>query len=110
GNRWVIQYRPQLAEAFHRRKRPVWGSGRRDETDITVQGTWRSLSRAVDPHGPTMDLLHTEHRAKAAARRLLKQAIRRHGVPVTITLDGSDAHEAAIKGDNEAHGTTIVIR
>ena len=23
-NRWVIKYIPQLEEAFHRRKRPVW--------------------------------------------------------------------------------------
>jgi transposase-like protein len=23
-NRWVIKYRPQLEEQFHRRKRPVW--------------------------------------------------------------------------------------
>ena len=26
-NRWVITYSPQLEDAFHRRKRPVWISG-----------------------------------------------------------------------------------
>ena len=31
-NRWVIKYSPQLEEAFHRRKRPVWVSWRLDET------------------------------------------------------------------------------
>jgi putative transposase len=31
-------------------------------------------------------------------------------VPETITIDGSDAHEAAIKRDNEAHSTHIIIR
>ena len=25
-NRWVVKYSPQLEEAFHRRKRPVWVS------------------------------------------------------------------------------------
>jgi transposase-like protein len=30
--RWVVKYSPQLAEAFHRRKRPVWVSWRMDET------------------------------------------------------------------------------
>jgi putative transposase len=30
--RWVIKYSPQLEEAFHRRKRPVWVSWRMDET------------------------------------------------------------------------------
>jgi putative transposase len=33
-NRWVIKYSLQLEEAFHRRKRPVWGSWRMDETYI----------------------------------------------------------------------------
>ena len=45
-----------------------------------------------------------------AALRFLKKAIRRHGVPETITIDGSDANEAAIKRYNEAHGTHIIIR
>jgi hypothetical protein len=33
-NRWVVKYSPQLEEAFHRRKRPVWVSWRMDETYI----------------------------------------------------------------------------
>ena len=52
---------------------PVWGRGRRDATDMKGQGPWRSLARAVDKHGQTMDLLLTEPRDTAAARRLLKQ-------------------------------------
>jgi transposase-like protein len=40
----------------------------------------------------------------------LTQAIRRHGVPETITIDGSEANEAVIKRYNEAHGTHILIR
>ena len=32
--RWVVKYSPQLEEAFHRRKRPVWVSWRMDETYI----------------------------------------------------------------------------
>jgi transposase-like protein len=109
-NRWVIKYSPPLEEAFHRRKRPVWISWRMDETYIRVKGEWRSLSRAVDKHGQTIDLLLTEHRDTEAALRFLKKAIRRHGVPKTITIDGSEANEAAIKRDNEAHGTHIIIR
>jgi putative transposase len=33
-NRWVIIYSPQLEEAFHRRKRPVWRSWRLEETSV----------------------------------------------------------------------------
>jgi putative transposase len=31
-------------------------------------------------------------------------------VPETITIDGSEANAAAMRGHNEAHGTDIVIR
>ena len=109
-NPWVIKYSPQLEEAFHRRKRPVWVSWRMDETYIRFQGEWRYLYRAVDKHGQTIDFLLTEHRDKEAARRFLKQAIRRNRLPETITTDGSEANEAAIKNYNSEHGTTIVIR
>ncbi len=78
-----------------------------DETYIRVKGEWRYLYRAVDKHGQTIDFLLTEHRDTEAALRFLTQAIRRHGVPETITIDGSEANEAAIKRYNEAHGTAI---
>jgi putative transposase len=109
-NRWVIKYSPQLEEAFHRRKRPVWVSWRMDETYIKVKGEWRYLYRAVDKHGQTIDFLLAEHRDKEAALRFLTKAIRRNGVPETITIDGSDANEAAIRSYNQEHGTNIIIR
>ena len=109
-NRWVIKYSPQLEAAFHRRKRPVWVSWRMDEPYIKVQGEWRYLYRAVDKYGQTIDFLLTEQRDEEAALRFLKKAIRRHGVPEKITIDGSAAHEAASKSYNEAHGTAIAIR
>jgi putative transposase len=109
-NRWVLKYSPQLAEAFHRRKRPVWMSWRMDETYIRVKGEWRYLYRAVDKHGQTIDFLLTEQRDQEAVLRFLKKAIRRHGVPEKIPIDGSAANEAAIKRFNEEHGTAIEIR
>jgi putative transposase len=108
--RWVVKYSPQLEEAFHRRKRPVWVSWRMDETYIQVKGQWRYLYRAVDKTGQTIDFLLTEARDEQAAKRFLTKAIRRHGVPEKITIDGSAANEAAIKRYNEEHGTTIEIR
>src|SRR6266436_3664411 len=109
-NRWVIKYSPQLEEEFHRRKRPVWVSWRMDETYIKVKGEWRYLYRAVDKQGQTIDFLLTEQRDQEAALRFLKKAIRRHGVPEKITIDGSAANEAAIKSYNEGHSTAIEIR
>src|SRR5215471_18459447 len=108
--RGVVKYSPPLEEAFHRRKRPVWVGWRMDETYIKIKGQRSYLYRAVDKHGQTIDFLLTEHRDKEAALRFLKKAIRRHGVPEKITIDGSDANEAAIKSYNEKHGTAIAIR
>jgi putative transposase len=109
-NRWVLKYRPPLEATFHRLKRSVGRSWRMDETYFRVKGEWRYLYRAVDKQGQTIDFLLTERRDERAAMRFLIQAIRRHGVPETITIDGSDANAAAIRRYNEEHGTTIIIR
>jgi putative transposase len=45
-----------------------------------------------------------------AATRFLSKAIRCHGVPETMTIDGRAANKAAIESDNAEHGTTIAIR
>jgi putative transposase len=109
-NRWVVKYSPQLEAAFHRCKRSIWLSWRLDETYIRVKGEWKYLYRAVDKHGQTIDFLLTEQRDEPAATRFLIKAIRRHGVPETITIDGSEANAAAIRGYNAANGTAIIIR
>jgi putative transposase len=108
--RWVVKYSPLLEEAFHRRKRAVAVSWRMDETYIKIKGHWYDLYRAVDKQGQTIDFLLTKHRDERAAKRFLTKAIRRHGVPEKITLDGSAANAAAIQSYNEEHGTAIVIR
>ncbi len=109
-NRWVVTYSPQLEEEFHRRKRPVWGSWRMDETYIQVKGAWVYLYRAVDKFGKTIDVLLTKQRDTKAARRFLNKAMGRHGVPEKITIDGSDANASAITSSNEDHGTSLDIR
>src|SRR4029450_4278415 len=108
-NRWVVKYSPQLEEAFHRRKRPVWVSWRLDETYIKVKGAWRYLYRAVDKHGQTIDFLLTEQRDERAAKRFLTKAIRRHGVPAKITIDGSEANAAAIRNYTGGYGPAMFI-
>ena len=77
---------------------------------LKVKGEWHYLYRAVDKYGKTIDFVLTKQRDEQAAKRFLTQAIRRHGVPEKITIDGSAANEAAIKSYNEEHGTAIEIR
>lgn len=64
----------------------------------------------MDKTGQTIDFLLTEQRDERAAMRFLIKAIRRHGGPEKVTIDGSEANAAAIRGDNAEHGTTIIIR
>jgi putative transposase len=81
-----------------------------DETYIKVKGQWCYLYRAVDKAGQTIDFLLTEQRDEQAATRFLTKAIRRHGVPEMIPIDGSGANAAAIRGYHEMHGTAIISR
>jgi len=60
--------------------------------------------------GADPDTIATIHARRIRAKRFLTKAIRRHGVPEKITIDGSAANEAAIKSYNEEHGTAIEIR
>jgi putative transposase len=108
--RWVLKYAPALEAAFRQRKRPVGHSWWMDETSMKANGQWKYLYRAVDKAGHTIDFQLTEHRDDQAARRFLAQAIRCHGVPETITLDGSEANAATIRSYNDEHGTSIAIR
>lgn len=109
-NHGVRKYSPPLAAACHRRTHPVGMSWRLDETDSRVKGAWHSWYGAGETQGQTIALLLPAPRDQEAALRCLKQAMRRHGVPETITIAGSAANAAAIRGDNEAHGTAIIIR
>ena len=64
----------------------------------------------MDKAGQTIDFLLTEERDEQAAARFLTKSIRRHGAPETITIDGSEANAAAIRGYNKRHGTAIISR
>jgi len=70
----------------------------------------KPLYRTVNKTGQTIDFLLTGQRDERAALRFLTKAIRRHGVPEKVTIDGSEANAAAIRGYNQEHGTAIIIR
>ena len=95
-HRWAIKILPVLAAVFRRRKRPVGGSWRMDETYVKVAGHWKYLYRAVDRNGDTIDFLLTAKRDLAAARRFLERAINLHDTPEKITIDKSGSNTAAI--------------
>jgi transposase-like protein len=94
--RWVQRYVPEFEKRWHRYARPVGDSWRVDETYIKIKGNWVYLYRAVDKVGRTVDFLLSKRRDMAAAQRFFSQAIRQHGAPRVITLDGYAASHRAV--------------
>jgi putative transposase len=95
-HRWTVRYVPLLLERFNRRKRAVSKRWHVDETYIKVRGQWKYLYRAVDSNGDTVEFWFSERRNLAAAKRFLSQALKRHGRPERIVIDGSQTNREAI--------------
>ncbi|WP_409564989.1 IS6 family transposase [Microvirga sp.] len=95
-HRWTVHYAPLLLEQFNRRKRPVTDKWHVDETYIKVRGQWRYLYRAIDSNGDTVEFWFSERRNLAAAKRFLNRALKRHGRPERIVIDGSQTNREAI--------------
>jgi transposase-like protein len=95
-HRWVIRYSPELLERFNSRKRPVTGRWHVDETYIKVRGRWKYLYRAIDSNGDTVEFWFSERRNLTAAKRFLRKALKRHGRPQRIVIDGSQTNREAI--------------
>jgi transposase, IS6 family len=58
-----------------------------DETYVKVAGQWRYLYRAVDQYRQVIDVLLSEQRDTAAARRFFSRALRHGPLPVEVTTD-----------------------
>jgi IS6 family transposase len=56
-----------------------------DETHVKVAGWWRYLYRAVDQYSQVIQVLLSEHRDAAAARRFFTRALRYGPAPVEVT-------------------------
>jgi transposase-like protein len=95
-HRWVVRYSSELLERFNRRKRAVTGRWHIDETYIKIRGRWMYLYRAIDSNGDTVEFWFSEQRNLAAAKRFLSRALKRHGRPERIVIDGSQTNREAI--------------
>ena len=95
-SRWVVRYSPALFKRFNGRKRAVTGKWHVDETYIRVKGQWRYLYRAIDSNGDMVEFWFSERRNLTAAKRFLRKALKRHGRPERIVIDGSQTNREAI--------------
>jgi transposase-like protein len=54
------------------------------------------LYRAIDSNGDTVEFRFSERRNLAAAKRFLRKALKRHGRPERIVIDGSQTNREEI--------------
>jgi transposase, IS6 family len=87
--RWVQRFTPLFADAARPLRHATGDRWFVDETYVKVAGRWRYLYRAVDQYGQVIDVLLSERRDTAAARRFLVRALRFGPVPVEVTTDAA---------------------
>ena len=68
-----------------------------DETYIKVKGRDTYLYRAIDKSGATVDFMYSKTRNLQDAKAFFKRAIKQHGLPVQVTLDGSQTNDTAAR-------------
>jgi len=78
-------------------EKQVGRSWRCDETYIKVRGQWMYLYRAVDERGQTVESHLSRTRDITAAKAFFRKALKRHGQPRTITLDGFEPSHSALR-------------
>ena len=95
--RWVVRYTEEFVRRWEPYELMVGRSWRADETYIKVNGGWVYLYRAVDEKGRTVASYLSRKRDRAAARTFFRRALKRHGQPRTITLDGFEPSHSALR-------------
>jgi IS6 family transposase len=85
--RWVQRFTPLFADAARPLRHACGDRWFVDETYVKVAGRWRYLYRAVDQYGQVIDVLLSEQRDTAAARRFFTRALRHRRAPVEVTTD-----------------------
>ena len=95
--RWVIRYTGEFVRRWEPFELVVGRSWRADETYVKVSGAWMYLYRAVDKQGRTVASYLSRTRDRTAAQIFFRQALKRHGQPRSITLDGFEPSHCALR-------------
>src|SRR6266704_5287122 len=67
--RWVQRFTPEFIEAARLCRHAPGDRWFADETYVKVAGRWNYLYRAIDQHGQVIDVMASQRRDLAAARR-----------------------------------------
>lgn len=94
--RWVAKFGPQLAAELRWREAKPGGVWHLGERAVRIGGRQHGLWRAVDEHGPPLDVLLQERRDTEAAERFFRTLLGRVGSPPErITTDKLGSYAAA---------------
>ena len=98
---WWNRFGPLFAGEIRKRRRhhPAQHSNWRwhlDEVFVKISGERYYLWRAVDQEGEILDAVITKKRDKRAARKLLKNLLKKYGRPSVIVTDRLSSYRAAL--------------
>jgi transposase-like protein len=96
--RWVQRFTPLLADAARFCRHSPGDRWFVDETYVKVNGVWRYVYRAVDQHRQVIDVLVSNRRDAAAARRFFRRALSTLKVtPSEVVTDAAAVYPAVLE-------------
>jgi transposase, IS6 family len=90
--RWVQHFTAEFTEAARPCRHVPGDRWFADETYVKVAGRWTYLYRAIDQHGQVIDVLLSQRRDLAAARRFFTRALHAGTTPAEVTTDRAPAY------------------
>jgi transposase, IS6 family len=94
--RWVQTFTPEFLDAARPARHSCGDRWFVDETYVKVAGRWTYLYRAIDQHGQVIDVLVSQRRDGAAARRFFTRALTVGAAPVEVTTDRAPVYPRVI--------------
>jgi transposase-like protein len=122
--RWVLKFGPTFARRLRRQRPRPSSRWHLDEMVVRIGGNRLYLWRAVDDEGEILDILVQRRRNKAAARKLMRKLLKKHGfAPTVIVTDKlrsyssafrdiglSARHEQGLRKNNRAENSHLPVR
>src|SRR5918998_4605920 len=84
--RWALKFGQEFANRIRRRLPRAGDKWHLDEMAINIAGVTHWLWRAVDQTGMVLDVLVQSRRDKRAAKRLLRELLKRQGRPPRVMV------------------------
>ena len=122
--RWVMKFGPMFARKLRRRRPRPSSQWHLDEMVVQIGGKRFWLWRAVDSEGEVLDILVQRRRDKAAAVKLMRKLLKKHGYAPTVlvtdklgsygaakvALGLSARHEQGLRANNRAENSHQPVR